>query len=466
MEGPPSEEEAPSADVRRLRALVAEGQLLHPLESASASFADLAAALALCCGAEADETPQARRLLAALGGEARQHIVLVLCDGLGTAVLEEHLGADGFLRAQNDAGRLRAVFPATTPAALTTLATARWPGAHGLPGWDLRDVKGCSFPGKPAGPVVQLRVLAAEEVDAASARGIADVGFSKADVYVAEPWAARAGGKRKVRYCSAYQGDGFSSWAECAECASRQRVGETAAATLGTPEGVDVALSSFREATTWVAEGLAVSDRMGEKTYTYVYTAHPDKHMHRLGVEAEEVREIVGGLSAAISDLWDQLRPLGDVALVVTADHGHVTVRPEDMVTLPPACIDCLEYANIGVHGKGRHGYFHCRAGRQKEFAAAWAADPTLQSQFLLMTPDEAAAEGLFGPDPMRRAVRPRLGDFVALAVGAATLVTPEEASKFRDAGISQGAHGSLTPEEMRIPFVLLTGKKRKDPCG
>ena len=42
---------------------------------------------------------------------------------------------------------------------------------------------------------------------------------------------------------------------------------------------------------------------------------HPDKHMHRLGVEAKEVREIVGGLSAAISDLWDQLRPLGDVAL-------------------------------------------------------------------------------------------------------------------------------------------------------
>ena len=63
MEGPPSEEEAPSADVRRLRALVAEGQLLHPLESASASFADLAAALALCCGAEADETPQAHLLV-------------------------------------------------------------------------------------------------------------------------------------------------------------------------------------------------------------------------------------------------------------------------------------------------------------------------------------------------------------------------------------------------------------------
>ena len=79
---------------------------------------------------------------------------------------------------------------------------------------------------------------------------------------------------------------------------------------------------------------------------------------------------------------------------------------------------------------------------------------------------DEAAAEGLFGPEPPAAAVRPRLGDFVAVAVGPATLVTPDEAAKFRDAGVSQGAHGSLTAAEMQIPFVLLTGKKRKESCA
>jgi hypothetical protein len=42
-----------------------------------------------------------------------------------------------------------------------------------------------------------------------------------------------------------------------------------------------------------------------------------------------------------------------DTTVVVTADHGHVSVFPSDMVVLPDNIIECLEYANIGVHGKG-----------------------------------------------------------------------------------------------------------------
>ena len=64
-------------------------------------------------------------------------------DGMGVNLLQQHLAPEHFLRAAVDRSStsLRAVFPATTPAALTTLATATWPGQHGLPGWDLRDQK-------------------------------------------------------------------------------------------------------------------------------------------------------------------------------------------------------------------------------------------------------------------------------------------------------------------------------------
>ena len=47
--------------------------------------------------------------------------------------------------------------------------------------------------------------------------------------------------------------------------------------------------------------------------------------------------------------------------------------------------------------GPHRVAIAHARPSEAR-VAAAWAADPILQSQFLLMTPDEAAAEGLFGP--------------------------------------------------------------------
>ena len=60
--------------------------------------------------------------------------------------------------------------------------------------------------------------------------------------------------------------------------------------------------------------------------------------------------------------------------------------------------------------------------------------------------------------------VRPRLGDFIAVSLGAETLVTPRELVKYREHRV--GAHGSLLPEEMRIPFVCLTPESPSASAG
>lgn len=80
-------------------------------------------------------------------------------------------------------------------------------------------------------------------------------------------------------------------------------------------------------------------------------------------------------------------------------------------------------------------------------------------NDFLLLTIKEAIDEHLFGPIPPRLEVRPRLGDFVAIATGARCLVTGKEAQKFRFSSCPcrQGAHGSLLPEEMSIPLIIVT---------
>ena len=66
---------------------------------------------------------------------SRQHIILILCDGMGNSILQQHCASndddESFFMKHNQPSRLRAVFPSTTPAALTTLATATWPGQHG-----------------------------------------------------------------------------------------------------------------------------------------------------------------------------------------------------------------------------------------------------------------------------------------------------------------------------------------------
>ena len=145
-----------------------------------------------------------------------------------------------------------------------------------------------------------------------------------------------------------------------------------------------------------------------------------------------------------------------DVAVVVTADHGHVTVSATDMVPLPDNILELLEYACVGVHGKGRHGYMHCRAGLQPLLRWRWRDNPELYNNFLLLTAEEAIEHGLFGPECVRLEVRPRLGDFVSISLNSKTLVTALDVEKFQQTCQCQGAHGSLLPEEMSIPFVLL----------
>jgi hypothetical protein len=210
-----------SPEVVRLRTLLATEQLIHPFlrslhtpSSSSndnaatapvANFCDLASACAQCCGVSEDESSVTysreirKDLVELLGGTTRKHIILILCDGMGNNILDLHLPPDAFLRKFNQPDKLRAVFPSTTPAALTTLATAQWPGQHGVPGWDLREVTGCEFPGKDATQeTIQLRVLAPKITNART--GASTTSYRSIDeIFVAKPWARSIRKHRALR---------------------------------------------------------------------------------------------------------------------------------------------------------------------------------------------------------------------------------------------------------------------------
>eukprot|EP00563_Minutocellus_polymorphus_P014291 CAMPEP_0181057894 /NCGR_PEP_ID=MMETSP1070-20121207/20505_1 /TAXON_ID=265543 /ORGANISM="Minutocellus polymorphus, Strain NH13" /LENGTH=543 /DNA_ID=CAMNT_0023137361 /DNA_START=5 /DNA_END=1636 /DNA_ORIENTATION=+ len=530
-------------EVDRLQRLFASGELIHPFLEAShfsdvgggddgcahctSNFADLSAAFALCCGASIPSaSPEAEELARDIAGEKLdcRHIILILCDGMGNSVIDEHCssGTDtstpSFLRTHNNPARLRAVFPSTTPAALTTLATASWPGSgHGMPGWDLRDKSGCDYPDSPAATHVHLRCLAESIVDVRSGRPAEEVGFGGSDwdnVFVERPWAnqiaEQTSPRRRMIYINAYNGDEYQQWGQGKEKKADMKdeveeevptkkrkssldggsdfsswqmgrprgpsmeqdvtadehdewfdavkIEETAFDTLGKPEGYDGAISFFRDGAKAAIEHIAQAEADNVSSFVYLYTAHPDKHMHALGVESDEVGRVVRGIEKEIQHIWSSLGTQNngdglDCALVVTADHGHVTVKPDEMVQLPANIVACLEYANVGAWGKGRHAYLHCRAGLQQTLRQRWRDAPNgLADTFILLTIEEAADLRLFGPNAVKMEVRPRMGDFVAIAVGRHTLVSPKEASQHKAA---QGAHGSLLPEEMHIPFVL-----------
>ena len=74
----------------------------------------------------------------------------------------------------------------------------------------------------------------------------------------------------------------------------------------------------------------------------------------------------------------------------------------------------------------------------------------------LRVTPDEVESIALLGPEPLSASARERLGDFVAIALGADVL-------EYRIPGVPadprlamRSHHSGLTAAETRVPFVLI----------
>jgi len=128
-------------------------------------------------------------------------------------------------------------------------------------------------------------------------------------------------------FVNAYNGTDFTNWYQGSQNGDMLKIPETVAETLGKPEGSAAALDFFRQGVDAVLARVADADAQGLSTYTYLYTAHPDKHMHALGVDHPEVGRVMQGLDQQIACLWSGLSGI-DASLLVTADHGHVSVEP------------------------------------------------------------------------------------------------------------------------------------------
>jgi len=245
---------------------------------------------------------------------------------------------------------------------------------------------------------------------------------------------------------------------------------EIALDTLRKPEGPQKALEYFSDAVDKALKILRKDHLDKRKTFTYIYTAHPDKHMHRLGTEHESITQIVQGLDAQLARLWNGVKEIvkdsgscGKATLFVTADHGHVTVKSADLVTLPESLTQYLSYANVGGTGQGRHAYLHVKSGLTEDFVESWRNDPEnarLRDNFLLLRVEDAAQKGLFGPEKrVDKRVRPRLGDLLVMSLNAKTLLSEHELRQLNqehgEGNVVIGAHGSCTREEMEIPYVV-----------
>lgn len=325
---------------------------------------------------------------------ARQHVVLLI-DGLGWEQYRRFGDALPAL-APFTASPITAVVPSTTATALPSLATGVPPATHGMLGDKMRV-------GGRVLNVLRWTVPSGAPPD-------------PAEVQPVQPF---PGGRVAVVSGEAFIGSGFS-----------------AAHLRGAP------YDGYAAPDQLVAR---VLDRVRAGTpLVYAYFPDLDRTAHERGFEHDAfgaalamADAIVGALHAALPS---------DVALLVTADHGHVTTDPAERVDLAP-----LGPMVSAMAGSARFRYLHARPGAVGDLRAA--ATELVGDRAWVLDRAGLLAAGWLGP-AMRPVVAGRLGDVILAARGTATMVDPAD---LRQAALVT-MHGSVTAAEVMIPLLAAPG--------
>lgn len=327
-------------------------------------------------------------------------VVLLVLDGLGWEQLQERRRLAPTMAAMTG-GPITTVAPSTTSTALTSLTTGAVPLAHGVLGYRMRV-------GVDGGTEV-LNVLRWS-----TPAGDARERVPPESVQPLEPF---LGFKPAVVTRSDFGESGFTR------------------AHLAGSE-----LHGWRYTSTLVARTAGLL-REG-CPLVYAYYPGVDTVAHEFGFGELYDAELAAA-DRLVADLLGVL-PAG-AALAVVADHGQVQVGGR----LVPIDRDVLRLVTM-LSGEGRFRWLHARpglAGRLREVAAERYGDVGW-----VLGVEEILAEGWLGPAGTSAvpAARTALGDVALVASAPVAFLDPADSGSYE----LQCRHGSLTAEEMLVPFL------------
>jgi hypothetical protein len=370
----------------------------------------LTRALAILSGADGVAGDGATAALAEMIGPA-DHLVFVLVDGLGMNIMKR-LPADTFL-GEHVRMQIHATCPSTTACALTTVATAEYPAAHGVTGWYTYV------------PELKITATILPFQERFSGQSLRSRDLRVEDLIPLRPVCVQMK-HEPMSFTPSYISDTpYNSYAR----ANTSGVG-------------------YKTLTDGV---LHVIDRVCQAkspTYTHLYLPDVDTLCHHVGVEHRDVLPLVMHIDAELRRLADELA--GKARIVISADHGLIDV-PRHNQALLFLGDPLLELLEVPPSGDARMPIFHVREGRHEAFVEMFQR--RFGDRMVLLSVAEAEDLHLFGPDGLSEKVRRRFGDFIAIPFRPVTLAYhPMEKPTSH---LFLAVHGGLSPEEMWVPLCI-----------
>lgn len=341
-------------------------------------------------------------------GEApSRRAVVVLVDGLGDDLLRRRSGHAPFLRGLLGSGRrIDAGYPTTTATSMGTFGTGLAPGAHGMVGYEVLD------------PMTD-RILNELSWD----NGPDPLAWQPSAT-VFETLAAEGVSVTRV-------GPGYFDGS-----------GLTNAALRG---------GRFVAADTLAArvEATLAALRTGSRSLVYLYWGELDRTGHVHGCDSWQWGEELESVDRELAALAQRLPT--DTALHIVADHGMVDVPFADRVDL--ADTPELDAGLRHLGGEPRSPQLYCQEGAVADVLTAWTE--RFAEQAWVLEREEAVAAGWFGE--VRPENLPRIGDIIVAFHGSRATV---DRRRMRPVLLELlGLHGSLTSQELAVPWLVLPAR-------
>jgi hypothetical protein len=356
--------------------------------------------------------------------ESCENVIFLLLDGLGYNLIlkaEERFSPLDALQNVKDSSLflpITSVFPSTTSAATTTLHTGLTPKEHGILGYTmyLREI----------GAIAQmLRFTPIFGRDSLFSIGLDPISFIGSRTLHER---FKENGVNSSLY--------ISSWI------------------------VDSGLSKISNRGADVFPHLSAADMFvqlrqnlsrGKNGFHFAYYASPDTIAHAKGPFTEnyasEINSVFHSLLADVISRVDQ-KIAKKTALIISADHGLVTVNPNELVDyakLP----DLQRMLKVPPTGDSRAIFLHTKEGQEstvKEYFQQRLDMEAFDSRLLL-------DQGLFGVGKSNDAVFDRIGNVTAVPKKE-TIALDNSAIGARGEPYP-GRHGGLSENEMIVPLMV-----------
>ena len=327
-----------------------------------------------------------------------KNVVTILCDGMGSNIMDRMLDKDSFL-IKNRIKPITTVFPATTVAATTSMMTGLNPVETGMLGWDMyyKDIDKT---------ITVFRNSLKEDPNHEP--------LEEAKKYNDEHM-IRKSIMDEINEKEAYKGYTLFPFGEKAY------------------SDID---DMFR----------IIEEKCNEdgKKYIYAYDTEPDHTMHEIGCDKDEVKDIINDLNERIEKLSSNLK---DTIIFVVADHGHHNVE-NLLIKDYPDIEECL-LRNTSLEPRAIN--FFIKPGKKEIFENLFKK--YFGNDFDLYPMDDVIESKLFGDGKENEIFRDALGDYLAIGKTDKTLL-------YTGSEVLKSQHAGYTDDEILVPLIVIKTNK------